>query len=110
MLEHPEPPPTAQELDDLIYNIDAGTDSFAALSDEQREQLKAELGEAWLSEYLEEYPVPADLVEASHEYREIESGDKYPNLPDNIRNDLLLHFDEHHGEGGPERWVGIDAD
>ena len=50
-------PVAAQDLDELIYRIDSGQDTFASLSDEQREQLKAELAEEWLTEYLAEYPV-----------------------------------------------------
>jgi len=102
----PQAPAAAQELDELIDRIDAGEGTFASLSDEQREQLKAELADEWLTEYLEEYPVPADLGDAIREYRDIESGDRYPNLPQNVRNDLLLLFDEHHGEGGPDQWAG----
>ena len=107
---YPEAPASAQDLDELMYQIDSGEGMFASLSDEQREQLKAELAEEWLTEYLGEYPVPADLVEAIQEYRDIESSDRYPNLPENIRNDLLLLFDEHHGEGGPDQWAGGPPD
>ena len=107
---YPEAPASAQELDEMMYKIDSGEGLFASLSDEQREQLKAELAEEWLTEYLEEYPVPADLVEAIQEYRDIESSDRYPNLPENMRNDLLLLFDEHHGEGGPDQWAGGTPD
>ena len=101
-----EPPSTAQDLDALIHKIDAGADTFASLSDEQRDQLKTDLGEEWIAGYLDKYPVPRVLAAAALEYRAIESGRQYPNLPENIRNDILLEFNERHGEGGPERWGG----
>lgn len=110
MDDYPEAPANVQELDEMLYQIDAGQGYFSALGDEQRDQLKAELSEEWLTEYLAEYPVPADLVEAIQEYRDIESCDKYPNLPENVRNDLLPLFDEHHGEGGPDQWAGSSPD
>jgi hypothetical protein len=101
----PEPPPTAQELDLLIRRIDMGEDSFAALSDEQRGQLKCELAEEWIAKYLDDYPVPGNPAEAAREYRAIESGSKYPNVPPRVRKDLLIHFDEQHAEGGgPDHW------
>lgn len=99
-----EPPATAQDLDVLIHRIDAGEGTFASLSDEQRDQLKIELSEEWIAGYLDKYPVPEALAAATLEYRAIESGQQYPNLPENIRNDILLEFNERHGEGGPEGW------
>lgn len=99
-----EPPASAEELDALFRRIDAGDGYFASLSDEQRGQLKEELTDAWLSDYLHLYPLPARLEDAVHAYRAIESGDKYPHVNPHIRNDLLLHFNEHFGEGGPEHW------
>lgn len=99
-----ERPTTAQDLDALIQQIDAGEDTFASLSDEQRDQLKTELGEEWIAGYLDQYPVPQALAAATLEYRAIASGRQYPNLPENIRNDILLEFNERHGEGGPEHW------
>lgn len=101
-----EPPTTAQDLDALIHRIDVGEGNFASLSDEQRDQLKTELSEEWIAGYLDKYPVPQALAAATLEYRAIESGRQYPNLPENIRNDILLEFNERHGEGGPERWSG----
>jgi len=106
MSSYPETPAGAQELDELMQRIDAGSDDFASLSDEQREQLKTELSEDWLTLYLDDYPVPTDVDDARNEYLAIESSDRYPNLPENVRNDLLLHFDEHYGEGGPDQWSG----
>ena len=100
-----EPPSTAEALDALMQHINTGDGDLASLSDEQREQLKNELGDAWLEDYLDDYPVPADLRDASREYQAIANADKYPNLPDHVRNDLLLQFEEHHGEGGPEHWT-----
>lgn len=99
-----DPPSTAEELDKLIHNIDVGEGVLASLSDEQRDQMREELTEAWLSERLDDYPVPADGEEAAREYREIESGRKYPYLPENARRDILQHFDERYGEGGPDHW------
>jgi hypothetical protein len=99
-----DPPSTAEELDALIRHIDTGDGDLASLSDEQREQLKNELGDAWLEDYLDDYPVPADLREAAREYQEIADADKYPSLPDHVRDDLLLQFEERHGEGGPDHW------
>ena len=102
----PQPPASAQELDLLMARIDKGEESFAALSDEQREQLKSELAEEGIAQYLDDYPVPADLTLAARDYRAIQSGSKYPNIPANVRNDLLMHFDEQHAEGGgPEHWT-----
>ena len=47
---------------------------------------------------------PSDLRAAVREYQAIASADKYPSLPDHVRDDLLLQFEEHHGEGGPDHW------
>jgi hypothetical protein len=103
----PRAPSSVQELDLLIRRIDLGEESFAALSDEQRTQLKCELGQQWVDEYLDDYPVPSDVKEAAREYRAIASGDKYPHLPASVRNDLLIQFDLQHAEGGgPEHWIG----
>jgi hypothetical protein len=99
-----EPPSTAEQLDALMRHIDAGDHDLASLSDEQREQLKNELSDAWLEEYLDDYPVPANLGQAAAEYHAIANAGKYPNLPDHVRADLLLQFEERHGEGGPEHW------
>jgi len=103
-----EPPSTAQELDELTRQIDAGEGSFASLSDEQREQLMAELDQAWLGDFLEAYPVPADLDAAASEYRAIAAGEKFPHLRESVRGDLLMHFNDLHGEGGPEHWNNVD--
>lgn len=104
MNAYPDPPANVQELDALVGKIDRGMDYFASLSDEQRNQLKAELSEDWIAEYLDDFPVPQNLEQARREYRAIASAEKYPHLPENVRNDLLLRFDEEHGEGGPEHW------
>lgn len=104
MEHYPQPPSSAQELDLLMQKIDRGAGSFAALSDEQREQLKTGLSEEWIEAYLDKYPVPAELDAAISEYRAIEAGIRYPNLPENVREDILLEFNEHHGEGGPDHW------
>jgi hypothetical protein len=102
----PRPPADVHELDLLMGRIDQGADSFAALSDEQREQLKCKLADEWIAGYLDDYPVPADFVQAVRDYRAIQSGSKYPNIPANVRSDLLMHFDEQHAEGGgPEHWT-----
>lgn len=101
----PDPPSTAQQLDQMIAHIDAGDSDLASLSDEQREQLKADLCAAWLDDYLDDYPVPTDIAAATDEYLAIESGTRYPHLPDNVHDDLLMHFDEHFGEGGPAHWM-----
>lgn len=97
-------PPTVQELDELLQDIDEGEGSFATLTDEQRAQLKEELCDEWLASYLEDYPVPNNLREAIDEYREIEAGDRFPNLPEGVRNELLQQFDDQFGEGGPDSW------
>jgi hypothetical protein len=103
----PRAPSSVQELDLLIRRIDLGEESFAALSDEQRTQLKCELGQQWVEQYLDDYPVPSDVNEAAREYRAIASGDKFPHLPSSVRNDLLIQFDQLHAEGGgPEHWTG----
>ncbi|MET0962303.1 MAG: hypothetical protein ABWY05_05720 [Noviherbaspirillum sp.] len=99
-----DPPTTAQELDALMRHIDKGDGDLASLSDEQREQLKNDLAAAWLEDYLDDYPVPAERTPAALEYRAIAGGEKYPNLPEHVRSDLLIEFDEIHGEGGPEHW------
>jgi len=99
-----EPPSTAQELDELTRQIDAGEGSFASLSDEQREQLMSELDEAWMSDFLDDYPVPAELDAAAREYLAIASGEKFPHLRESVRSDLLMQFNDLHGEGGPEHW------
>lgn len=104
MDHYPEPPSSAQELDLLMQRIDAGAGGFAALSDEQRDQLKSGLSEDWIAAYLDQYPVPAALDAAISEYRAIKAGLRYPNLPENVRADILLEFNEHHGEGGPDHW------
>jgi hypothetical protein len=103
-----EPPSTVQELDTLIHQIDTGEGAFASLSDEQRTQLECELSEAWITEYLDAYPVPDDPEVARREYQLIASGKAYPNLPENVRGDLLMRFDERHGEGGPDHWPNPD--
>lgn len=103
-------PPSAQELDELLFQIDSGKGEYKELDDEEREQLKQDLTEEWLSEYLNDYPVPADLGDASKEYRDIEAADLFPNLPEQVRNDLLLLFNEHHGEGGPDEWAGAEME
>lgn len=105
-----EAPPSAQEFDELLYQIDAGKGPFKDLDEDRREQLKQDLTEQWLSEYLTEYPVPADLGEASQEYRNIEDAEMFPNLPQQVREDLLLLFNDHHGEGGPDEWAGMEMD
>lgn len=97
-------PPSAQELDELLQDIDEGEGTFAALSNEQRAELKEELCEEWLASYLDDYPVPSNLREAVDEYREIEAGERFPNLPENVRNDILAQFNDQFGEGGPEHW------
>ena len=99
-----EPPSTAEDLDALMRHIDIGDGDLASLSDEQREQLKNELGDAWLEDYLDDFPVPAELREAAVAYQAIADADKFPSLPDHVRGDLLLLFEEHHGEGGPQHW------
>lgn len=104
MEHYPQPPSSAEELDLLMQRIDLGAGSFASLSDEQRAQLKTALSEDWIAAYLSQYPVPATLAAAIAEYRAIEAGQKYPNLPENVREDILIEFNEHHGEGGPEHW------
>jgi hypothetical protein len=101
----PEPPSTAEQLDAFIQHIDTGDGDLAGMSDEAREQLKTELAEAWLADYLDDYPVPADLAQAAEQYRAIESGDKYPHLPAQVREDLLIQFNTVHGEGGPDHWI-----
>jgi hypothetical protein len=106
MHDYPEPPATAQELDAVIAKIDAGEGYFASLGDEQRDQMKTGLTEHWIAEYLDDYPVPSDRAVAVREYRAIESGAKYPHLPPNLTGDLLMRFDEVHGEGGPQHWAG----
>lgn len=103
-------PPTAQELDELLQGINEGEGTFAELTDDQREQLKEELCEEWLATYLDDYPVPNTLREAVDEYREIESGDRFPNLPENVRNELLLQFDDQFGEGGPDNWSSAEEE
>ncbi|NMM36324.1 MAG: hypothetical protein HHJ09_02265 [Glaciimonas sp.] len=104
MNHYPEPPSNAQQLDLLMQQIDSGDGCFAALSDEQRAQLKTGLSEEWIAAYLDKYPVPAVLAAATSEYRAIEAGIRYPHLPENVREDILLEFNEHHGEGGPDHW------
>lgn len=104
MEHYPEPPSSAEQLDALMQQIDLGRGSFAALSDEQRAQLKTRLSEEWIAAYLDKYPVPASLAAATSEYRAIEAGIRYPNLPQNVCDDILLEFNEHHGEGGPDHW------
>ena len=102
------PPATAQELDELFGEIDEGEGTFASLSDEQRMQLKEELGDEWIANYVDDYPVPNNLREAIDEYREIESGGRFPNLTDSVRNDVLLQFDDQYGDGGPDNWDTAD--
>jgi hypothetical protein len=99
-----DPPTSAEQLDALMRHIDTGDGDLASLSDEQREQLRNELSDAWLEDYLGDYPVPADIRAAAAEYQAIFSGEKYPSLPDHVRFDLLLQFEEQHGEGGPDHW------
>jgi hypothetical protein len=102
----PQPPASAKELDLLMHRIDLGQDGFAALSDEQRTQLKAELAEDWISGFLDDYPVPDNIEQAAREYRAIQSGALFPNIPDRVRNDILIQFDERHAEGGgPDHWA-----
>lgn len=102
----PRAPAGVQELDILIRRIDLGEESFAALSDEQRAQLKRTLGEQWVEQYLDDYPVPSDPKEAAREYRAIASGSRYPHLPSSVRNDLLIQFDQQYAEGGgPDHWT-----
>jgi hypothetical protein len=108
--DFPEPPKDVEQLDALLYRIDAGHDDLAALSDTQREDLKEELGQAWLTKWLPAYQVPAALPEAGALYRAIASGEKYPHLTDHVREDLLIRFDEEHGEGGPEHWSVVERD
>lgn len=103
-------PPSAQELDELLQDIEEGEGTFATLTDDQREQLKEELCEEWLATYLDDYPVPNNLREAVDEYREIEAGDRFPNLPDNVRTELLAQFDSQYGEGGPDNWEGSEEE
>jgi len=100
----PHPPVSVDDLDAFMHRIDAGDGELAALSDEGREQLRTELAEAWLADYLDEYPVPAGLDDAAAQYRAIASGDRYPHLPEHVREDLLIQFNAVHGEGGPEHW------
>ena len=57
-----ERPTTAQDLDALIHRIDAGEGTFASLSDEQPDQLKIELSEEWIADYLDYSPVPNTLA------------------------------------------------
>lgn len=108
--DFPEPPRDVEELDALLNRIDVGHDDLAALSDAQREDLKEELGQAWLTKWLPAYQVPAALPEAAALYRAIASGEKYPHLTDHVREDLLIRFDEEHGEGGPEHWSIVERD
>jgi hypothetical protein len=108
--DFPEPPKDVEELDALLHRIDVGHDDLAALSDEQREGLKEELGQAWLTKWLGGYRVPVALPEAGALYRAIASGEKYPHLTDHIRQDLLIRFDEEHGEGGPVHWSVVERD
>lgn len=103
----PRPPAAIQELDVLLQRIDRGEDSFAALSDEQRGQLTDALCEQWIDGYLESYPVPEDRNEAAREYHAIRSGERYPHLPPQVRQDLLIQFDQQFAEGGgPDHWAG----
>ncbi|MEO8407528.1 MAG: hypothetical protein ABI476_03775 [Oxalobacteraceae bacterium] len=87
-----------------MQKIDAGAGSFASLSDEQRTQLKTALSDEWIASYLDKYPLPITLKAAMREYRAIEAGIRYPNLPEHVREDILLEFNEHFGEGGPDHW------
>jgi hypothetical protein len=106
----PEPPRDMQEFDILMRKIEKGEDSFAALSDEQRGQLKCELADAWIAKYMEDYPVPVDVKQAAAEYRAIQSGVRYPYVPEHVRTDLLIQFDLLHAEGGgPDHWT-VQAD
>jgi hypothetical protein len=106
----PEPPKDVEELDALLHRIDVGQDDLAALSDEQREGLKEEVSQAWLTKWLSAYQVPVALPEAGALYRAIASGAKYPHLTDHVREDLLIRFDEEHGEGGPIHWSVVERD
>jgi hypothetical protein len=100
----PNPPSSAEQLDAFMHHIDMGDGDLASLSDEARDQLKTDLAEAWLADHLDNYPVPADLEQAGAEYRAIACGDRYPHLPEHVREDLLIQFNAVHGEGGPEHW------
>jgi hypothetical protein len=101
-----QPPADLAELDRLMRDIDGGKNLFASLSDEQRTQLKRALAERWIAEYLDDYTGPGDPKQAAQEYRAIQSGEKYPHLPVEVRNDLLMQLDEQHAEGGgPEHWT-----
>lgn len=105
-----EPPRDIQEFDALLHRIDVGDADLASLSDEQREVLKEELGQAWLTKWLPDYQVPADLGAASILYRAIAAREMYPHLTDRVREDLLIRFDEEHGEGGPVHWSIVERD
>jgi hypothetical protein len=100
----PHPPSSAEQLDAYMHHIDVGDGELASLSDEEREQLRTELAEAWLADYLDAYPVPSDLEAAAAQYRAIASGEWFPHLPEHVREDLLIQFNTVHGEGGPEHW------
>src|SRR3569833_3393171 len=99
-----EPPSTAQELDELTRQIDAGEGSFASLSDEQRKQKKTKQNKTKKNKNHDDYPVPAELDAAAREYLAIASGEKFPHLRESVRSDLLMQFNDLHGEGGPEHW------
>lgn len=101
----PEPPESIEQLDQLIHRIDEGHDDLASLSDEQRAQLTEELCEEWVARYLDDYPVPTLVDDAIREYQEIQIGDLYPNLPQFVRDDLLMRYEDRFGEGGPEHWI-----
>lgn len=107
MQHYLSPSSTAQKLDALMQRIDDGSGSFAALSDEQRAQLKSALSEEWIATSVDKYPVPASLAAAMREYRAIAAGVQYPHLPEQVREDILQEFNEHFGEGGPDRWSAV---
>lgn len=108
--DYPDPPAAIEELDRLFAHIDLGNGDLVSLSDEQREALKEEISAAWLTKWLPGFPVPGALKEAAAQYRAIAAGDLYPHLTERVRSDLLLRFDEAHGEGGPVHWSEVERD
>lgn len=103
-----DPPATAEELDGLIAKIERGEGAFASLSDEQRGQFLEDLGQTWVDQYLNQYPVPDDFDQAIAAYRDIEAARRYPHFPEHLRTDVLLRFEQRYGDGGPEHWGRIE--
>ncbi|MFC5473188.1 hypothetical protein [Paraherbaspirillum soli] len=106
--EFTKAPLTEEGLTETVRRISAGVDEFSVLNHTARVELVNKVTEQWQNDFVAGFNIPNDLAKAGEEYAAIEQGDKFPSLPDSVREALLQRFDDRYGDGGPRLWPGLN--